>query len=202
VTCPALTVNVALVRPAATTTLFGTVARTVLLLDSVTTALPVGAADCKVTVAVDDAGPTTVDGFSVTEVTAVETTRKSVVLTVVPAADPDTTTPVVCVTALVSAVNGALVAPAGTVTLAGTRTSDVFALDSVTTTPPAGAAPLKLTVPGAADPPGTLPPNETAASSGNSVMSAATVADPSVAEMRTVVVAVTALVPIANVAEV
>src|SRR3954463_10043634 len=101
VTCAALTANVALVRPAGTTTLFGTTASTVLLLASVTTALPVGAADRNVTVAVEEAGPTTLAGFRVTDATALETTRNPVVFTVVPAADPETTTPVVCVTALV-----------------------------------------------------------------------------------------------------
>src|SRR2546426_1186322 len=44
-------------------------------------------------------------------------------------------------TALVVTVNGALVAPAGTVTLAGTVSAAVLSLDSVTCAPPDGLAP-------------------------------------------------------------
>ena len=81
----------------------------VLLLASVTTAFPVGAADCSVTVAVEETPPVTVLGFNVTEETAVEMTRNTVVVTVVPFNEADTTTPVVCVTGAVLAVNVALV---------------------------------------------------------------------------------------------
>jgi len=84
------------------------------------------------------------------------------------------------------------------VTLAGTVTSDVFALESVTTVPPLGAAPFSVTVPIAGLPPGTLPLNDTCARSGNTVMSAAAVTPLNVAEMRTFVAAVTGLVPIVN----
>ncbi|MBI2219171.1 MAG: hypothetical protein HYU51_17965 [Candidatus Rokubacteria bacterium] len=58
-----VTVNVALVAPAGTVTLAGTVAA-VLLLDSVTTAPPVGAAAVNVAVPVEEAGPTTLVGFT------------------------------------------------------------------------------------------------------------------------------------------
>ena len=54
VTCAALTVNVVLRWPAATTTLLGTTAKIVLLLASATTAFPVGAAEARVTVAVEE----------------------------------------------------------------------------------------------------------------------------------------------------
>jgi hypothetical protein len=81
---------------------------TVLLLASSTTAFPT-AAERRVTVAVDDAGPITVLGFNVTEATALETTRNRLVVTVVPASDADTATPVVCVTEAVLAMNVALV---------------------------------------------------------------------------------------------
>jgi len=50
-------------------------------------------------------------------------------------------------TALVLTVNVALVAPAATVTLDGTLAAVVLLLESVTTAPPDGAAPLKVTVP-------------------------------------------------------
>ena len=66
VTALVLTVNVALLAPAATVTLAGTVAVGVLLLVRVTGAPPVGAGPLSVTVPVEDcAPPVTVVGFSV-----------------------------------------------------------------------------------------------------------------------------------------
>ncbi|MDA1325205.1 MAG: hypothetical protein O3C34_10690 [Proteobacteria bacterium] len=56
---------------------------------------------------------------------------------------------------LVFTVKLALVAPAGTVTLVGTVAATLL-LDSVTTAPPLGAAPLKVTVPVTGLPPTTL----------------------------------------------
>src|SRR5437588_679708 len=57
------------------------------------------------------------------------------------------------VTALVLTVNVALLAPAATVTLAGTVAVDVLLLVRVTAAPPAGAGPLSVTVPVEEDPP-------------------------------------------------
>ena len=62
-----LTVNVALVAPAATVTLDGTLAAVVLLLESVTTAPPEGAAPLNVTVPVEEFPPVTLVGFTETE---------------------------------------------------------------------------------------------------------------------------------------
>jgi hypothetical protein len=59
-------------------------------------------------------------------------------------------------TALVPTVNVAEVAPAATVTLAGTRATVVLLLESVMSAPPEGAAPLNLTVPVEEFPPVTL----------------------------------------------
>ena len=59
-------------------------------------------------------------------------------------------------TALVVIVKLALVLPAGTVTFAGTRATEVLLLDNDTTTPPLGAGPLSVTVPVEGFPPTTL----------------------------------------------
>src|SRR6266481_429986 len=64
VTALVLTVNVALVAPAATVTLEGTVAAAVLLLESATCAPPVGAGPLSVTVPVEEFPPATLLGFS------------------------------------------------------------------------------------------------------------------------------------------
>jgi hypothetical protein len=64
-----LTVKVALVVPAGTVTLDGTLAAP-LLLESISCAPPAGAGLLSVTVPVDDCAPVTVEGFKVSEVTA------------------------------------------------------------------------------------------------------------------------------------
>src|SRR5260370_16830571 len=68
VTALVLTVKVALVAPAATVTLEGTLAAVVLLLESATWAPPAGAAPVNVTVPVEDCvPPITLVGLSVSE---------------------------------------------------------------------------------------------------------------------------------------
>ena len=62
-----VTVNVAVVAPAATVTLAGTCAAAVLLLDRATTDPPVGAGPFNVTVPVDEVPPITDVGFKLTE---------------------------------------------------------------------------------------------------------------------------------------
>ena len=62
-----LTVNVALVAPATTVTLAGTLAADVLLLESAICAPPAGAGPPSVTVPVDEFPPVTLVGFSVSE---------------------------------------------------------------------------------------------------------------------------------------
>ena len=60
------------------------------------------------------------------------------------------------VTALVLTVNVALLAPAATVTLAGTVAVGVLLLERETAAPPLGAGPPRVTVPVEEDPPVTL----------------------------------------------
>jgi len=62
-----LTTNVALVAPAATITLEGTLAGVVLLLESTTCAPPAGAGPLSVAVPVEEFPPTTLVGFSESE---------------------------------------------------------------------------------------------------------------------------------------
>ena len=58
-------------------------------------------------------------------------------------------------TALVVTVKVAVVALPATVTLAGTCAAEGLLLDNVTTAPPVGAGPVKVTVPIEVAPPGT-----------------------------------------------
>jgi hypothetical protein len=67
VTALVLTVNVALLAPAATVAVAGTVAAAVLPLISETTAPPVGAGPLSVTVPVEGDPPVTLVGFNVSE---------------------------------------------------------------------------------------------------------------------------------------
>ena len=69
---------------------------------------------------------------------------------------PVIVTPVLALTAFVVIAKVALVFPLGTTTFAGVCAAAVLLLDSVTVAPPAGAGPLRVTVPIAAVPPTTV----------------------------------------------
>lgn len=114
--------NVALAAPAATVTFSGTVAAK-LLLDSATPAPPLGAGLLRVTVPVAAAPAVTLVGLSVSERSNVTEagSRVNVPVCVSPSS-PMMATEVVAVTVDVVKVKGALLAPAGTVTVAGTMT--------------------------------------------------------------------------------
>src|SRR5947209_10320106 len=118
-----LTVKVAVVPPAGTVTLAGTVAAPVLLLDRLTTAPPLGAGALSVTVPVEELPPVTLDGLRLREesvggVTVSEGVR------VAPLA-PEVVAMVDEVIGDALTVLAALVLPARNVTLAGTVAAPV-----------------------------------------------------------------------------
>jgi hypothetical protein len=197
-----VTVKLAVRAPEGTMIELGTWARAVLLLVSATTAPPGGAKPVKVTVPVEDDPRVTLVGLSVRLVREATVTVRVVVLvtppyTAVMVEEVDVATPLVVI------VKVALVAPAATVTLAGTTAAAVLLLDKVTTAPPAGALPVRVTVPVELFPPttdvGVLVRVE---STGGFTTSVAVRLTPSVAVMVTEVPAVTVLVVMVNVADV
>src|SRR5262245_17454005 len=155
------TMKVAFVCPAGTVTLGGTDAWVGFELTSVTRTPPAGAVVDSVTVPVDEPPGDTADGLNPSEITVgagggAGGVTVSAVDLVVPASAAVRLTTWVVVTDEVVAVNEADDDPAATVTLAGTPTTAGLALDSVTATPPVGAAPLSVTVPVDDTPPTTL----------------------------------------------
>lgn len=157
-TAVVVTENVAVVCPAATVTLAGTVAD-VLLLPSATTAPPVGATAVNVTVPSELVPPVTAVGLNDTEEIVTGTATGLTVKVALPLLVPNVpvmVTVVTVVTAVVVTENVAVVCPANTVTLAGTAATAVLLLPSVTTSPPVGATPVNVTVPVELVPPVTV----------------------------------------------
>jgi hypothetical protein len=151
-----VTVKFAVVAPAATVTLDGTVAAAESS-ERVTTAPPLGAAALKVTVPVEELPPPTVVGLS----DIAESTGPGGAVTLsdvdgLRCSSAEMLTVVSVDTGDVEIGKVALVAPALTVTLAGTLATPVFPLKSCTTAPPAGAAPASVTVPVDEPPPLTV----------------------------------------------
>jgi len=198
-TADVVTVNVLLTAPALTVTLAGTDAAAELS-DSVTTAPPAGAGALSDTVPVDDVPPVTVVGLTVSAVRVADCDG------VTPSAAKSVVSPRVATSCAVvgnvaenvAAVNVALVAPAGTVTVGGTLTEPGSGLLRLTATPPAGAGLPRVTVPVADWPPGTLVGlTEKPVSAGRlgcTTRSLERVTPPPVTEIVTTVRAVTALV--------
>jgi len=150
------TVKVALVAPAAIVTLAGTLATAALLLESDTTA-GLGVTAAKVTVPVEELPPSTLVGLTVTALRTEEAGEFTVIgaKRIVPPSVAVSWT-VVGATLNVVTVKLALVAPAATVTLAGTLAEPGRLLDRVTTVATVGAALASITVPVAGLPPVTL----------------------------------------------
>ena len=147
--------KVALVAPAGTVTLEGTVAADVLLLESATGAPPAGAGPFSVTLPVEDSRPpVTLVGISVSEERiGGSTVSEAVRLT--PPSEAEIVTGVDAGTGLVLTGKVALVAPAGTVTLAGSVAAASL-LERERTAPSLGAGPFSVTVPVEGLPPVTL----------------------------------------------
>jgi hypothetical protein len=148
--------NDAVALPAATVTLAGTDAAA-LLLDRVTTVAAV-TGTLIVTVPCDAVPPTTLVGLTESDDREAGGGGADTVKTALRVAPPDVPLMVAdvdAVTGAVLTVNVALVAPAGTVTLAGTVVALELA-ESDTDAPLAGAAALNVTVPVEELPPATL----------------------------------------------
>jgi hypothetical protein len=152
-----VTVKVAVVAPDATVTVAGTVATAVLPLVSVTrlcAANPVAGAFSVIVAVEFVTPPTTLVGTSTIEATC-GGLSVSVAVRVTPLRVAVIVTLVVVATLAVVTVNVALVAPTGTVTLAGV-VADALLSDKVTTAPPVRAGVSKVTVP--VEEPPELPP--------------------------------------------
>src|SRR5918996_536100 len=116
--------NVALVAPAAMVTFGGTEAAP-LLLESATCAPPAGAGPSIITVPATGLPPVTLAWLRLSDATLGGTTVSAAVC-VAPPKEPEIVTGVDAATALVVTLKLALVAPAATVTLAGTDAAALF----------------------------------------------------------------------------
>lgn len=144
-TLPVVMANVALAAPAGMVIAVGTVAVGSLLLSRSTVTPPGGANPSSVTVPVAVPPLWTVPGLTDSPFNEAGITVSPALMDMVPVVavtEPEVT----AVTLAVVMVNVALVTPAGTTTEAGTATTDGVSLARVTDRPPAGAAPLSITL--------------------------------------------------------
>ena len=145
-----MTAKVAEVEPAGTTTDAGTTALARFDV-RVTTAPPAGAGPVKVTVPVEVAPPATLVGDTLIVDSFEAATSRVLVFVVEPnVAEMVTVSFDAC--ALVAILNVAVVLPAGTVTVAGSVTSEALELRAMMA-PPEGATPVSVTVPTEGEPP-------------------------------------------------
>ena len=139
--------KVVLYEPAATITLAGTASAAGLLLLNVTTAPSAGADPFNSTATVTVPPPTSEYGME--KIPPSSGTSPNVFVAVIPP-EAETTKKSFVVSATVAILKFALVAPSGTVTLAGTLAVFGLLLFRFTSVPPAGAGLAKTTVPAAA----------------------------------------------------
>ena len=147
--------KLALERPDVTVTLAGTVAAP-LELERATTMPAAGAVVFKNTVPVATPPPSSSDGETLTWVRLGERVTVKVALWVSPWYAADIVAVVVAFWVIVVTANVPLVVPAAMVSVAGTLATAVLLLARVTTAPPVGAGPLRVTVAVEAVPPWTL----------------------------------------------
>ena len=158
-TAPVVTLKLAPVAPAGTFTEAGTLVAAELV-DSETAAPPLGAAALKVTLPVDALPPIRLAGLSATDASNAAPGAAGVTISSawrpVPARSAKMLTEKVSATVAVEIGKLALLAPAGTDTLAGSTATPGKGVDNATTAPPLGAPVLRVTVPIAELPPVTL----------------------------------------------
>jgi len=152
------TANAALVAPAGTVTLWGTVTAAVLLLERDTWAPPAGAVPFSVTTPEAGEPPTTLLGLIASAARAGPDAAGVTVSAAVSVTPPLAAEMVTCVElagAMVATWNAAADVPAGTVTFCGTAATEPLLLDNETTVPPAGAGAVRVTLPVEGFPPET-----------------------------------------------
>ena len=154
-TDPAVTVNVWVLEPAGTVTFACTGNAVELLLERVTESPPMGAFPLSVTVPVDICPEATIEGLKDTIVTTGGLTIRSAISVLPPASIAVILESLLKITGNVVTLNVALLEPAATFTFAWTVATAVLLLIRLTVTPPAGAGPVRLTVPCEVMPPAT-----------------------------------------------